>query len=263
MDLENIEAITSEIRQITGQKYPPIDLIHIAQEEGILLAPGDYGEEFNGRIEFHHAHGKFILFYPKDEEGRFKGRARFSIAHELGHYYLPEHRRLLVQGGTHNSKCGFICDNQLEREADEFAAYLLVPQDYLRKLIRKRTFLTLKDLLGLANELQVSATAMAIRYVKMTPEPCAVILSQEGQQKFYMASEEMEYIGFQWRGRKDIPWNSASAEASKKQGCGEIFEKESASSAWFSKRKSECEIWEEAFPLGYTGLVLTMLSNPS
>ena len=104
---------------------------------------------------------------------------------------------------------------------------------------------------------------MAIRYVKMTQEPCAVILSQDGQQKFYLASDEMEYTGFHWRGRKDIPRDSASCEAANNHSIGKVFEKPSDSGVWFSKRKRECEIWEEAFPLGYTGLVLTMLSDPS
>ena len=238
----------------------PIDLDKIIRSEGnIRPRPADYGDKFDGRIEYIPEKRIFILYHP----AVISPRVRFSIAHELGHFYIPEHRNLLLTGKSHNSKSGFVSDKRLEREADEFAAYLLVPQDYLNKLIYKRTFLTLKDLLKLANELQVSATALAIRYVKMTPEPCAVILSQDGQQKFYLASEEMEYNGFQWRGRKDIPWNSASAEAVKNQGSGEVFEKESDSGAWFSKRKSEREIWEEAFPLGYTGSVLTMLSDSS
>jgi len=238
----------------------PIDLDKIIRGEGnIRRRPANYGDKFNGRIEYISDKKIFILYHPM----AISPRVRFSIAHELGHFYIPEHRNLLLTGKSHNSKSGFISDKRLEREADEFAAYLLVPQDYLKKLIRKRTFLTLKNLLGLANELQVSATAMTIRYVRMTPEPCAIILSQDGQQKFYQASEEMEYTGFQHRGRKDIPWNSASAEAAKNQGSGKVFEKSSDSSVWFSKRKSEREIWEEAFPLGYTGLVLTMLSDPS
>jgi len=238
----------------------PIDLDKIIRSEGnIRPRPADYGDKFDGRIEYIPDKKIFILYHP----AVISPRVRFSIAHELGHFYIPEHRKLLLTGKSHNSKPGFISDKGLEREADEFASHLLVPENYLNKLICKRTFLTLKDLLELANELQVSATAMAIRYTKMTPEPCAVILSQNGQHKFYLASEEMEYNGFQWRGRKDIPWDSASAEAAKNQGSGKVFEKASDSDVWFSKRKRECEIWEEAFPLGYTGLVLTMLSDPS
>ncbi|MBC8468135.1 MAG: ImmA/IrrE family metallo-endopeptidase [Planctomycetes bacterium] len=259
-----IKATSPEVKQIIDDLQDnvdlPIDLDKIINNEGnIRTRPANYGNKFDGRIEYISDKNIFILYHPK----LISPRVRFSIAHELGHFYIPEHRKLLLSGKSHNSKAGFISNKRLEREADEFASHLLVPESYLNELLFKKTFLTLKDLLKLANELQVSATAMTIRYVKMTPEPCAVILSQEGQQKFYLASEEMEYTGFQWRGCKDIPWNSASAKASKNQGSGEVFEEETDSGVWFSKRKRERKIWEEAFPLGYTGLVLTLLSDPS
>lgn len=231
----------------------------IASEGNIRQRPANYGAKFNGRIEYIPEVHIFILYYPMEKSPR----VRFSIAHELGHFYIPEHRKLLLSGNSHNSKPGFVSKKKLEREADEFAANLLVPEEYLNKLIRRKSFLTLKELLESARELQVSATAMAIRYTKMTPEPCAVILWQQGQQKFYQASEELECVGFQWRGRNDVPVDSATAIAIKNQGSGSVYEKESNSEKWFSRRKAQCPIWEEAFPLGYTGMVLTMLSDPS
>ncbi len=240
----------------------PIDLDRIIQAEGnIRTRPANYGEKFNGRIEYIRRKKIFILYHP----ATMTGRTRFSIAHELGHFYIPEHRSLLLAGNSHNSRSGFISDKRLEREADDFAAYLLIPQSYLDKLLWQKTFLTLKDLLEYSNQFQVSATAIAVRYVRMTPEPCAIILSQDGQQKFYWPSDEMEYRGFKWRGCRSIPANTATSEAAKNQGSGQVFEnkKETDSSVWFSNRKRECELWEEAFPLGYTGLVLTMLSDTS
>jgi len=253
-----------EVKQIINELQEdanlPIDLNRIIRSEGnIRPRPANYGDKFDGRIEYIPDKKIFILYHPVVRSPR----VRFSIAHELGHFYIPEHRNLLLNGKAHYSKPGFISGKRLEREADDFASHLLVPESYLARRTSKSKFLTLKDLLDIANKLQVSATAMAVRYVKTTPDRCGVILSQDGRQKFYWPSEEMDYIGFKWRGCKDIPWNSASAEAAKNQGSGEVFEKESDSGVWFSNRKSECEIWEEAFPLGYTGLVLTMLSDQS
>ena len=252
-----------EVKQIIDDlhkdKTLPIDLDSIIQSEEIRPRPGNYGDNFGGRIEYIPEKNIFLLYHP----AVISPRVRFSIGHELGHFYIPEHRKLLLAGKCHNSKPGFVSHKRLENEADEFAANLLVPEDYLLKLSQKRKFLTLKDLLELANELKVSATAMAIRYVKTTADRCAVILSQNGQQKFYWPSEEMGHIGFEWRGRQDIPLDSATAEAAQNQGSGKIFEKASDSDIWFSRRIKECEIWEEAFPLGYTGLVLTMLADQS
>lgn len=253
-----------EIKQIIDELHKdvilPIDLDKIIREEGdIRVRPANYGKKFDGRIEYIPKRRIFILYHPED----ITPRVRFSIAHELGHFYIPEHRKLLLAGNSHNSISGFISDKKLEKEADEFAANLLIPQEFLRKLTLKRKFLTLKDLLEIANELQVSATAMVLRYVKTTSDRCAIILSQDGIPKLYWPSEEMGYLGFEWRGRRDIPQNSATAQANQNQGSGEIYERAFDSSYWFSTRKKECDLWEEAFPLGYTGLVLTMLADQS
>jgi Zn-dependent peptidase ImmA (M78 family) len=254
-----IKQIIDELQK--GAKFP-IDLDKIIKAEGnIRTRPANYGERFDGRIEYIREKKIFILYHPIV----ITPRVRFTIAHELGHFYIPEHRNLLLVGKAHNSKPGFISDKKIEREADEFASYLLIPQTYLGKLLWQKKFLALKDLLELSNQFQASATAMAIRYVNMTPEPCAIILSKDGQQKFYWPSEEMGHRGFKWRGSSGIPPNSATSEADRNQGSGQVFEnkKETDSSVWFSNRKRECELWEEAFPLGYTGLVLTMLSDTS
>jgi hypothetical protein len=256
--------MTPEVKQIIDDLHKssgcPIDLNKIIQDEGnIRVRPADYGDKFDGRIEYIQSKKIFILYHQKV----LSPRTRFSIAHELGHFYIPEHRALLLRGRSHESQTGFISDKILEKEADEFAANLLIPQKYLKKLTAQRKFLTLKDLLDIANEWVVSATAMAIRYVSVTSDRCAILLSRNGRQIYYCSSEEMGHIGFQWRGTKDIPANSATAQATQNQGCGKIYEKSSDSSEWFSQRKIECDLWEEAFPLGYTGLVLTMLADQS
>jgi len=260
MGRNEIEAITSEIRAAMQQQAAPIDVLYIAREEGILLAPGNYGEEFNGRIEYHRELGKFILFYPDIEESRYISRVRFSISHELGHYYLPEHRKLLIQGKPHNSKAGFICDNKLEREADFFAASLLLPEKVLREFCSRREFYTLRELIELANLWQTSITSAVIRYVQWTSECCSTVLSQDKKILFYLPSEEAAYCGFQWLGRKEVAPRSATIKACNNQGSGEVFEQESNSEMWFSDRRASYKLWEEAFPLGYTGLILTMLT---
>lgn len=260
MDRDEIEILTSEIRQTMGQTCPPVDVLHIASEEGILLAPGNYGEEFDGRIEFHPRQGRLILFYPEPSLSRLQTRIRFSVAHELGHYYIPEHRKLLMQGRVHNCISDFLCDNMLEREADSFAASLLLPADVLASFCARKEFFTLKEIVELAETWQTSATSAAIRYVQWTSECCSIVLSQGGNVKLYLASEDAAYRGFQWLGEKNVAPRSATVEASNKQGSGQFFEQESHTEMWFSDRRASLKLWEEAFPLGYTGLVLTMLT---
>src|SRR5213592_4531651 len=75
----------------------PVDPFAIAKEEGIELAPGQYGAKFDARIKFVRSAKTFILFYKEACKALTEGRVRFSIGHELGHYYLPHHRDYLLR----------------------------------------------------------------------------------------------------------------------------------------------------------------------
>ena len=260
MDAEQIECLADEVRKVMLDTLPPVDVIQIAKEEGILLAPGNYGEEFDGRIEYHRQQGKFIIFYPENTRNYPDSRTRFSIAHELGHYYLPAHRGLLLRGKIHNSKAGFLCNNQLEREADSFSGALLPPEDVLNDICFRRKFLTLKDILQLASDWKTSASCAAIRYVKYAAEPCAILLSENKQVRYYVPSEDAACRGFQYLGIRQVPAGTENDKANSNQGSGKIFESESDTQLWFSRRRANCTMWEESFPLGYTGLVLTMFA---
>lgn len=260
MDRNQIEELTSNIRKETNTMSAPVNLLNIAKAEEILLAPGCYGEEFNGRIEFHHKKRRFILFHPEIGTNYSSSRIRFSIAHELGHYYMPKHRKLLTRGCSHYSKSGFISENKLEREADFFAASLLLPGDVLTAFCRRKKFFTLKEITELANEWQTSVISAAIRYVQWTSECCAMVLSKDSQVCYYIPSEDAEYRGFKWLGIKKVAPQSTTIKADSQQGSGQFFEQESHTEFWFSNRRANAKLWEEAFPLGYTGLVLTMLT---
>src|SRR5947209_5617759 len=94
-----IERLAESVLQTLGFTAPPIDVAQIARVEGILLAEGAYGPNFFGRIEYHSTVRKFILYHPTlSRDAQNYWQARFSVAHELGHYYIPEHRKLLIEG---------------------------------------------------------------------------------------------------------------------------------------------------------------------
>jgi hypothetical protein len=258
MTNQEIEILANEVQKAFNPNLDPIDLMSLANEEGLLVAPGNYGESFSGRLEFHPEVGKFFLFYPEAENSKLIPRTRFSIAHEFGHYYLPHHNKFLRTGASHNSISGFISDNEMERQADEFASHLLIPTEVLKSKLNQNNFLTLKKILELAGELQSSATCAAIRYAKFTDEACAIVLSQNNEVKFYFPSKEAEAIGFGWLGKKSIPTNSETSLALQNPGSGVVYSGEIKSSEWFSERRKIVTLWEESFPLGYTNLALTM-----
>lgn len=256
-----IENLAKDVIDLGKAQAPPIDLHKIADEEGIALAPGQYGLNFSGRIEYLGDVSKFIIYHPAFDISPSVGRVRFSIAHELGHYFIDEHRSALIAGASHTSVSGFICDTDFERQADAFAAALLAPMKSLDAQLNSHGFIDLQRLVGLARDWQISVTCAAIRYVEYTLEPCAVLLSQGDKVRFYLASDEASARGFTWLGRKTLAPDALALKALKDGESKTILtdEKKVPTVDWFSARPQEWEFWQECYPLGYGGQVITLL----
>src|SRR5271170_3761539 len=110
--------------QISSLPVNPFDVAErrdIAHQEKPGLAPGISG----CLMKVGDAFG--ILYSSRFASEGFK---RFNVAHELGHYFLPAHIDALFANGQqfHQSESGFTSDDKYEREADSFAASLLMPK---------------------------------------------------------------------------------------------------------------------------------------
>ena len=202
--LSPIEKHAIEVLDALAIKTLPVDVFQIARREKIQLCPIKADDKFLGRIEFHPEVNRFLLFYP---ENRFlqNGRLRFSLGHELAHYYLPEHHAHLRAGHFHNSKPGFICEKGMEREADEFSAALLLPGSEMKARLRKHNFLTLTQVLKLAEDAKTSRECAAIRYSKFTEETCVVVVAQEGKVLYSITSDEAgrRRMTYEIKGRRE------------------------------------------------------------
>src|ERR1700687_5426988 len=104
---DDIEVFARSILVALGMWRLPVDPFAIVRQEGIELAPGEYGPKFDARIKFIPSEKAFMLFYRESKYGPTEGRVRFSIGHELGHFYLPHHRAYLLSGKSHNSVSDF------------------------------------------------------------------------------------------------------------------------------------------------------------
>ena len=83
------------------------------------------------------------------------GWRRFTNAHEFGHYLM--HRSLFAKGLECNEEAvTFRNGDELEAEADTFAAYLLMPLDDFRRQIPADADPTLDDLSAAAERCGVS-----------------------------------------------------------------------------------------------------------
>lgn len=103
------------------------------------------------------------------------------MAHELGHFVLPSHQRMSI--ACMASEIGNWADasrrTALEREADEFAAELLMPSSLVEPVSWGATP-SLGVIENIARRARASLSAAAWRYCDVTEERCAVVWSTEG-----------------------------------------------------------------------------------
>lgn len=255
-----VENLCDEIRQTLNCNRIPVDVLEIARREKIELAPGSYGPNFNGRIEFLPGVRRFVIYYPESYEFASDVRIRFSVAHELGHYYLEGHRQKLVEGNRHDSNSGFSSDKAMEREADEFAASILIPRSTLDERTKRRGFMTFAEIMKMASDLEVSIPAAVIRYVRYAEEPCCVVVSEEQSVLYSIASDELRARGTGCvRRGVVIPAKAKARDLLASQTHREAQDRAATSEEWFEDGR-DVDLWEEAISLGYQNQVITLLS---
>lgn len=95
-------------------------------------------------------------------------RQRFTIAHELGHFFLEHQAELFIDKGNlyrdNRSKEGNI---QWEKDANKFAAELLMPENFIRELIENEDLEDAADLENLASIIDVSSQALTYRLANL------------------------------------------------------------------------------------------------
>lgn len=253
-----VENLANQVIEILKLE-PPINLELLAREEGIELVPGHFGSDFQGRIEYLAEERVFAVYYPQFSLNTHLGRTRFTIAHELGHYFIPEHREILLREFSHNSEENLRSSNLIEKQADMFAASLLIPSKYIKSNMGRRGFLTLDNLRTMAHTCQSSLQATVFRYTQFTSEPHLSVVSEDGKIIYHFASQEARAIGFGFLNKVPIP-SSSSAVAALQRKDNEIVESSISSNEWFPNSRRSTELWEESINLGYNKRVLTLLS---
>jgi hypothetical protein len=175
----------------------PVDPFFIAKSEEIICerirstSPGVSGCLASKE-------NKFGIFY--GDYFSNDGFCRFTVAHELGHYFLGGHwEHLFAEGeGRHDSESGFASDDPYEREADAFAAALLMPRELFKAACTKVQS-GLAAVEGLAEKCGTSLTATAIRYADLSDDPIAVIGSKDNRVQFAFMSDLLKQ-------RRDLTW---------------------------------------------------------
>ena len=194
-----------------------------------------------------------------------EGFQRFSIAHELAHYLLEGHLDHVFPYGQdiHESKSGFISQDPYEREADHFAAGLLMPRALFSEAMGRFED-GLAGIEALSAFCKTSLPATAIRYSQCAEFPIAVVMSTGSTVDYCFLSESLKDFGdLDWLEKGTLlPLSSATRRFNQDTENVQSGSEEKTSvnlQDWFGGRRS-IEMSEEIMGLGSYGKTLTVLS---
>lgn len=116
-------------------------------------------------------------------------RKRFSIGHELGHWQHHRGRMLICRSediGHGNSRAP-----ATEREADQFAANLLMPKYLFEPETAAHKRLTWQAIKTLSDQFLVSQTAAAIRIVDLNLFPAMIVCHGKAGRKWFKRAQDL------------------------------------------------------------------------
>ena len=166
----------------------PVDVAKVALEYSAQIFPEDpivYVQgadlpDFDGALKRSPRKNAWGIIFNNSVSSQ--GRIRFTLAHELGHYLL--HRTKYPKGlpcSQWDSLSSQLEElNSVEREADEFASYLLMPKNDFCKRISQYKTPTFTLLLTCAEFYGVSLTAAVVHWVNLTKLRAVIVISREG-----------------------------------------------------------------------------------
>lgn len=112
-------------------------------------------------------------------EGDSRRRRRFTVAHELGHFCIPKHSKTAVICISPETTRGD-SDKATEREANEFAAELLMPRKAVQPMISTGA-IDLARATEVSDTYDVSLLSAAIRVCELTRERAAIAYFRRGK----------------------------------------------------------------------------------
>jgi Zn-dependent peptidase ImmA (M78 family) len=181
-------------------------------------------------------------------------RQRFSVGHELGHWYYHrgEAFRCRVDDVSMNLANP---DSAKEREADQYAAHLLLPGQLFKPLVKQIKAPSLRDLDGLAGNFKCSLLCAALRLIDVDTVP-AILACHDSK-------------GFRWfRYTKDIPrrWylkdqldEDSFAYDLLASGKAQTGLRKSGADTWFTNADGkDYELLEHSVQ-GYGGEIITLI----
>ncbi len=181
---DSCEIYAKDLLQRIGLTEPPIHPSSVAEKLNIPIKEIDAGNNYEGcLIRCEDLFGIMINTAIKHES-----RKNFTIAHEIGHAEIPHHKGREYQ--CVSDSIGIGSGKSLEREANEFAAELLMPASFIFEQAQKSE-IGLNLIKSIAEKCETSLTSSAIRYIKYCSDIAVLVVSENGKIKYCIQSDEM------------------------------------------------------------------------
>lgn len=181
-------SIVSELIKTLNLTYP-IDLNKIC-------------EYFNIKIKYKplkEADGYFILknglkIIALKDTLKNSVKERFTVAHELGHYLLPGHDCKTLCKFKDSDYIARNKYNTKEKEANAFAAQLLMPDIFIKETLEKVMPNEIEEILEISNLYNVSLTSLLCKYIDISYESMALLYYKNGIVKWsYFDYDKFNY----------------------------------------------------------------------
>jgi len=257
--------ISKMLNLVFGSEHFPVDVVAVALNytaqrfpgNAITMAEGASLPGFEGAL-YPAPAGKSGWGIVYNNAIASPGRVNFTLAHEFGHYLL--HRADHPKGircGEQDVVRWDSAYGQLERQANQFAATLLMPLDDFRRQIAAGTRVDLDVISHCADRYRVSLIAAILRWLTYTDRRAVLVVSRDGFILWSRASEAAVKTGAVFRtSGAPIEIPSASLAATQDLLVDGRAGIRHGPGVWFREDVREMTIFSEQYDLTVTLLVL-------
>jgi hypothetical protein len=184
-------------------------------------------------------------------------RKRFTLGHEIGHYLLPDQQDLCQPCGKIQIESWDETLAKPERDANQFAAEILMPRSIVQPFLRESP--RLSHIEQIAQACETSLTASAYRLCELSSFRVAMVWSEALRVRWYKPSEEF----VRWIRKGSVRQDSYAFDAFEGRPVPATFESVPASAWLFEKGlKPDAYILEHSVPMPNYDGVLTLLFIP-
>ena len=160
------ETRARELLKSLSIKRPPVDVVGVAKKLRVRIEQADLSDECSGVLVRRGSAAVIGVQF-----AHHPNRQRFTVAHELGHFLLHKGGTYVDKGTTlrfRNLQSGSGTQKE-EREANHFAAALLMPAEWVQAEFERHPFDLADDsqLQELCRTFGVSAQAMSYRLTNL------------------------------------------------------------------------------------------------